>query len=184
MRTKQVTILFLLFLTFSLLSCANENNGDKYIRTILKHDKSQKNKSNSIFSNETVGLLSYKKKFTGIILIGINVKSLYGKHITSDLFTNGTLHKLMGTRYGVVLSKSLAEKWLGIKGETLKKHILEKQIYLTIIVPVMKTTIVGTMPRYRRFKLVGLFKDASSIEHIGVIINKKDIKKLCINRCN
>lgn len=98
---------------------------------------------------EEQALLMAGTKSSGIMMTG--VLSEYERKVTSitDKMTAGSFDDLKSGSYGIVLGIELA-KALGV---SLGDRVI-------VVTPLRNTTPVGVVPRYRSFKVVGIFNAA------------------------
>lgn len=114
------------------------------------------------------GMIMQGAKFAGVSLMGIlpsreSRVSALNKHLVQ-----GSLDSLQAGRFHVVIGQSLAE--------SLNVQIGDK---INILTPQTNVTLVGIFPRYKTFKITGVFHTTGGLYDAGqLFINMKDAETL------
>ena len=117
---------------------------------------------------EAQAMLTHARAVSGAIVRGVDPELEPGVVDVAQHMQQGSLEQLQAGRYGIILGKELAQS-LGVgMGDKV-----------TVVVPEMTVTIAGSMPRMRRFSVVGLFEVGMHEYDSGVaMIHIRDAAKL------
>ncbi len=146
---------------------------------------------------EGFGLANRGRSSRGVQIRGIDPKQIGEVSGIAEHMICGSLDALDKTRFGVVLGYEVA---LGLAG-SYERHFIRSikrrfdrykkrgtaggrsascgNFNVLLIVPEFRTTIAGSLPRYKRFKVVGIFNiNMTQYDSNMVLINIKDAAKL------
>jgi len=117
---------------------------------------------------EAQAMLSHKREVSGAIVRGVLPEHEPGVVDVAQHMVAGSLDELRARGYGIVLGSELALE-LGVSlGDKV-----------TVVVPKMTVTIAGSMPRLKRFTLVGVFEVGMNEYDSGVaMVHMQDAAKL------
>ncbi|PCI45784.1 MAG: lipoprotein-releasing system transmembrane subunit LolC [Moraxellaceae bacterium] len=116
---------------------------------------------------ELQGMLTANKQLKPVFVTGIEPHYEKQVSIINRFLTGGSLDKLQAGEYGIVLDKKLAEE-LGVSlGERV-----------TLVMPEAIVSPVGLVPRYKRFRLVGVFDTGAELGKYLVYIHLHDAAKI------
>lgn len=99
------------------------------------------------------GLLINDKALAAIQISGILPSAETKVSIIDELMLSGELDDLNNSTFGIVLGSRLAERLHVSKGDALK-----------LMLPEAKMSLLGVLPRYRQFKVVGIFEIGSIVD--------------------
>ena len=113
-------------------------------------------------------MLTHARNVSGAMVRGVDPKLEPGVVDVGKHMLHGALDQLQPGRWGIILGKELAQA-LGVgMGDKV-----------TLVVPEMTVTITGSMPRMRRFTVVGLFEVGMHEYDSGVaMVHIRDAAKL------
>jgi lipoprotein-releasing system permease protein len=113
------------------------------------------------------GLLIQGERLASVNVSAIEPEAEQGVSIVEELMLEGSLNNLKKGQYGIVLGSALAKK-LGVSaGDKLKLMLPEAQI-----------SLLGLMPRYRQFTLVGIVEVGAALDQQLAYIHINDGLKL------
>lgn len=116
---------------------------------------------------ELQGMLTANKQLKPVFVTGIEPQYEKEVSIISRFLTDGSLENLKAGEYGIVLDKKLAEE-LGVSlGERV-----------TLVMPEAIVSPAGLVPRYKRFRLVGVFDTGAELGEYLVYIHLHDAAKI------
>ena len=117
---------------------------------------------------EAQAMLSHRRKVSGAIVRGVLPEYEPKVVDVAEHMVIGSLGRLRAGEFGIILGNELALK-LGV-------GLGDK---VTVVVPQMTVTITGSMPRLKRFSVVGLFEVGMNEYDSGVaMIHMEDAAKL------
>jgi len=92
-------------------------------------------------------MLSNGRRVSGALVRGVEPEAESGVSTIASKMVSGELTDLQDGDYGIVIGRELANSLGVYQGDKL-----------TVITPQASVTVVGVMPRLRRFKVVGVFE--------------------------
>jgi lipoprotein-releasing system permease protein len=116
---------------------------------------------------ETQGMISTSSETRGALISGIDTGTVSTVSILPDHMVVGSIESLEEEPFGVILGETLAR--------ILNVYIDDS---VTIMVPEINVTIAGLQPRFKRFKVVGIFKVGAELDANLVITHISDLGKL------
>jgi len=116
---------------------------------------------------ESQGLLSKDSQTRGVLLYGIDPDFHQNVSIVGEHFEQGSLQSLQAGEFGIVMGDVLA-RILG----------LEMGDPITLMVPEVSVSLAGLTPRFKRFRLVGVFKVGAEMDSGLALIHITDAAKL------
>jgi lipoprotein-releasing system permease protein len=117
---------------------------------------------------EAQAMLTHRREVSGAIVRGILPEREPDVVDVAQHMTAGSLDALQAGQYRIVLGKELAVR-LGV----------ELGDKVTVVVPQITTTIAGSMPRMKRFTVVGLFAvGMGEYDSSVAMVNMRDAAKL------
>lgn len=116
---------------------------------------------------EAYGLLSASGLSQGVLIQGVDPSYEEGVNTISQHMVVGDIEYLQSGEYGIVLGNLLARS-LGV--------IIGDSVILSI--PSLNVTPAGIFPRYKRFKVVGVFQVGAQVDNNLAFIHYKDGQKL------
>jgi|TARA_Y100000310_G_scaffold325562_1_gene389212 lipoprotein-releasing system permease protein len=112
-------------------------------------------------------LLMSQQKIQGVSFSGIEPDLEREVSIVGEFFIEGTLEKLNQTRFGIAIGQPLADKLELSVGDQV-----------TMVLPEATLTLVGPLPRLKRFTLVGIFRVGADIDRTLVLMHMRDAAKI------
>lgn len=116
---------------------------------------------------EAYGLLSASGLSQGVLIQGVDPSYEEGVNTISQHMVVGDIKYLQSGEYGIVLGNLLARS-LGV--------IMGDSVILSI--PTLNVTPAGIFPRYKRFKVIGVFQVGAQVDNNLAFIHYKDGQKL------
>ncbi len=116
---------------------------------------------------ETYGLLSVSGLSQGVLIQGVDPSYEEGVNTISQHMLVGDIKNLQSGEYGIVLGNLLARS-LGV--------IIGDSVILSI--PTLNVTPAGVFPRYKRFKVIGVFQVGAQVDNGLAFIHYRDGQKL------
>jgi lipoprotein-releasing system permease protein len=116
---------------------------------------------------ETQGMISSSSETRGALISGIDTTTVSSVSILPDHMVIGDIDSLEQEPFGVILGETLAR--------ILNVYLDD---YVTIMVPEINVSIAGVQPRFKRFKVVGVFKVGAELDANLVITHINDLGKL------
>ena len=116
-------------------------------------------------------LLVSEDKTAAIDINGILPKAENRVSIVDSLMVSGKLNALEEKPFGIVLGSQLAEKLNVTQGDTIK-----------LMLPEAKISLLGVLPRYRQFEVVGIFKVGAILDAQLAYIHIETAGKMIRNK--
>jgi len=116
---------------------------------------------------ELQGMLTANKQLKPVFVTGIDPRYENDVSIIGQFFIDGGLDNLKAREYGIVLDKKLAEE--------LKVELGDR---VTLVMPEAIISPAGLVPRYKRFRLVGVFETGAELGKYLVYIHLADAAKI------
>lgn len=114
------------------------------------------------------GMIMQGSKFAGVSLMGILPAEEASVSTLNKHLTEGNLDSLQAGQFHIVIGQSLAH--------SLNVHVGDK---INILTPQTNVTLVGIFPRYKTFKITGVFHTTGGLYDAGqLFINMKDAETL------
>lgn len=115
---------------------------------------------------ENYAMLANSSRQQGVLLKGLDVSWASAK-LLSDNMLMGDLSQLQPRRYGILLGSQVARK-LGVSlGDSVE-----------VILPKLSVTPLGSFPRLKMMKVIGLFEVGAQVDATTAYINERDARKL------
>jgi lipoprotein-releasing system permease protein len=105
---------------------------------------------------EGQAMLSGAGQSSGVIVRGIIPEEEPKVSEVSSKMIDGSLDDLKPGEYGIILGVELAQKLLGTA--SLDRLRSKKEKSVSVIIPQATVTAAGILPRFKRFKVVGIFE--------------------------
>lgn len=102
------------------------------------------------------------KMAAGVLVRGVNRKDLEKRPLIADHMVEGALDDY-NEKDSILIGKSLAKRWNLEKGEVLR-----------LVAPEMNVTAFGSIPRYKDFKIAGIFESGNNQYDVGVVFIPMD----------
>lgn len=112
-------------------------------------------------------LLMSQQKIQGVSFTGVEPALESKVSIIDEFFIAGSLQELNRTRFGLVMGQALADK--------LKLSLGDQ---VTMVLPQATLTLVGPVPRLKRFTLAGIFRTGADIDRTLVLIHLQDATRI------
>ncbi len=112
-------------------------------------------------------LLMSGQKIQGVSFSGIEPELEKEVSIIGEFFIEGSLEQLNQTRFGLVMGQPLARKLELSVGDQV-----------TMVLPDATLTLVGPLPRLKRFTLAGIFRMGADIDRTLVLIHLQDAARI------
>lgn len=112
-------------------------------------------------------LLMSQQKIEGVSFSGIEPELEREVSIIGEFFIEGSLEQLNRSRFGLVMGQPLAEKLELSVGDQV-----------TMVLPQATLTLVGPLPRLKRFTLTGVFRIGADIDRTLVLIHLQDAARI------
>jgi len=112
-------------------------------------------------------LLMSQQMIQGISFSGIESEYERKVSIIDEFFIEGSLDQLDKTRFGLVMGQPLADKLDLSVGDQV-----------TMVLPQATLTLVGPVPRLKRFTLIGIFRIGADIDRTLVLIRLQDAARI------
>lgn len=112
-------------------------------------------------------LLMSQQKIQGVSFTGVEPALESKVSIIDEFFIAGSLQELNRTRFGLVMGQALADK--------LKLSLGDQ---VTMVLPQATLTLVGPVPRLKRFTLAGIFRTGADIDRTLVLIHLRDATRI------
>lgn len=116
---------------------------------------------------ELQGMLTANKQLKPVFVTGIDPRYEKEVSIIDRFLVAGSLEQLNAGEYGIVLDKKLAEELKITLGERV-----------TLVMPEAIISPAGLVPRYKRFRLVGVFDTGADLGKYLVYIHLQDAAKI------
>lgn len=113
------------------------------------------------------GMLAAYGQVSGILVTGIDPKYERNVSIIQDYMSAGSLDALKEGEYGIILGKQMADN-LGL---TLNDSV-------TLVLPEATPSPAGVIPRFKRFKIVGIFNVGAEVDGMMGYIALNDAASL------
>ena len=115
---------------------------------------------------ENYAMLANSSRQQGVLLKGLDVSWASAK-LVSDNMLMGDISQLQPRSYGILLGSQAARN-LGVGlGDSVE-----------VILPKLSVTPVGTFPRLKIMKVIGLFEVGAQVDATTAYINERDARKL------
>ena len=113
------------------------------------------------------GLVAVPGRVAGVLFNGIDPVYLGATSDLTRYLVQGEISDLESQRFGILLGRQTAED-LGVgPGDTI-----------SVVLPEANVTPVGLFPRQKRFRVTGIFKTDSELDHRAAYIHIRDAAKL------
>lgn len=109
------------------------------------------------------GMLVANGQVSGVMVSGIEPEYEKNVSIVDDYITQGSLNDLKAGEFGIVLGESLVENMGVGMGDKI-----------TLVLPEASPSVVGVMPRFKQFTLVGTFSISKDIDGVMGFIAMRD----------
>ena len=114
------------------------------------------------------GMLVHRERVNGVLLRGIlpereEKTADIGKHMV-----DGELADLRPGEFGIILGQGLADRLQVVPGDRV-----------TLVTPSADITLAGVMPRFKRFRVVGIFRAGHSLyDSLLALVHLRDAQRL------
>ncbi|MDO9621117.1 MAG: lipoprotein-releasing ABC transporter permease subunit [Moraxellaceae bacterium] len=113
------------------------------------------------------GMLTANGQVSGVLVSGIEPEQERKVSIVPDYFQSGSLDQLVDGEFGIVLGQQLASS-LGLsQGDSV-----------TLVLPEAALTAAGIVPRFKRFKVVGIFRVGAEVDAMLAYVHYADAGRL------
>ena len=109
------------------------------------------------------GMLTHKGNVAGALINGVEPEAERRVSIVGDMMWEGDFDALADTRFGVVLGYGLARK--------LNAEVGDK---VTLVLPEASVSPAGVMPRFKRFKVVGVVRARAEVDGLYAYVSTRD----------
>jgi lipoprotein-releasing system permease protein len=116
-------------------------------------------------------LLINQNNLAAISVNGILPEAEKQVSIIDQLMLSGTLNSLNDKPFGIILGSKLAQKLAVSEGDKVK-----------VMLPEAKISLLGVLPRYRQFEVVGIFEVGAVMDGQIAYIHINDAAKLMRNK--
>ncbi len=113
------------------------------------------------------GMLTAHGQVSGIAISGIDPNYEKNVSIITDYMVDGSINNLKKGEFGIVLGKQLADAFaVGVND------------YVTLVLPEATPSPAGVVPRFKRFKVVGIFSIGAEVDSMVGYIALNDAATL------
>lgn len=113
------------------------------------------------------GMLTAQGQVSGILISGIDPKYEKKVSIIQDHMVEGSIDALKPGGFGIVLGKQMTDAFgLGLND------------YITLVLPEATPSPAGVVPRFKRFKIVGIFSIGAEVDSMMGYIDLSDAATL------
>ncbi|WOE31563.1 MULTISPECIES: lipoprotein-releasing ABC transporter permease subunit [unclassified Acinetobacter] len=113
------------------------------------------------------GMLTAQGQVSGILVNGIDPKYEKKVSIIQDHMVEGSIDQLKPGEFGIVLGKQMTDAFgLGLND------------YITLVLPEATPSPAGVVPRFKRFKIVGIFSIGAEVDSMMGYIDLADAATL------
>lgn len=116
---------------------------------------------------ETQGMVVAANETRGAMISGINPETIGSVSIIPEHMVAGSIEALAEESFGIVIGETLARILNVYLGDSV-----------TVLVPEVSVNIAGIQPRFKRFKVVGIFKVGAELDANLVVTEVTDLGKL------
>ena len=113
------------------------------------------------------GMLTAHGQVSGVLVTGIDPKYEKKVSIIQDHMVEGSIDNLKKGDFGIVLGKQMTDSFgLGLND------------YITLVLPEATPSPAGVVPRFKRFKIVGIFSIGAEVDSMMAYIDLYDASTL------